>query len=383
MLCIILLAGAWLLSPGFTKSFKTAYQNKILLLLVSFYTFHVLSVFYSTNLNYAFFDLQVKLSFIFFPLILSAFVFSEEQIRRFKLFFVVGTLFGSLLCMGYVVNSYMQTNDIANTFFYTNYSRFLHPAYFTIYLNIAQLFLLEAFFTPPGKSKLYRAGLFITMLILWISITLLSSRTAYVVSIATVFAYLVVLFIQRKIQKKYLIFPLLLIVTVAAMQWVSVGFYNRYTQINEAIQSTPQESQTTPLHTEKNSTTTHYLIWQNVLGLVKQHPVFGVGIGDVHDELNKEYLKNNFQYGIEKDFNPHNQFLHTMVSLGSIGLILLLGLFILPVYITWENKEWVYLFFLAVVFLNCMTESVLERQAGIIFFAFFYSLFTMRNQQRV
>src|SRR4051812_770349 len=108
VICIILLVTAWLASPDFVKSFKKVDDNKILLILVSFYILHALSIFYSTNLNYAFFDLQVKLSFLLFPLILSAFVFSQEQINRFKLLFSAGTLLTTLLCLGYSVSSFIR-----------------------------------------------------------------------------------------------------------------------------------------------------------------------------------------------------------------------------------------------------------------------------------
>jgi O-antigen ligase len=102
-----------------------------------------------------------------------------------------------------------------------------------------------------------------------------------------------------------------------------------------------------------------------------------VGIGDIHDELNKEYSKNNFQFGIGKNFNPHNQYLHTGVSLGVIGILVLLLMLVFPFVYSMKHQEWIYALFILIIFLNSMTESILERQAGILFFSFFNSLFAV------
>jgi O-antigen ligase len=374
VICIALLTVAWLISPGFKNSFRNVYRNKILLLLVLFYDLHILSLLYSENLKYAFFDLEVKLSFLLFPFILSAFAFSDKDINRFKNYFIGGALLASMLCLIYSLKTFSSTHDVS-TLFYTSYSRFLHPAYFTIYLSVAQLFLLELFFTQSFRSKKYYAVTFIAMLVLWLSITLLSSRTAYVTSILITIAYMVILFSQKKINTSIIYFSLLLIITIAAMQLVSASFYNRYTPLQEVIQPVPQDLESIVATAAKNSTTTHYLIWENTIDMVKRHPLIGVGIGDIHDELNNQFIKNNYELGMQNNFNPHNQFLNAMVSLGIAGVIILLALFGIAGYLAWKSKEWIFFFFLAIIFLNCLTESVLERQAGVIFFSFFLSLF--------
>jgi len=259
----------------------------------------------------------------------------------------------------------------------------MHPAYFSIYLNLGILFLLERLFIRNADSG-YKCLEVLLIIFLFATISLLSSRTAIVTSFGSVIFYSGIKLFKRKSKKKDFAILAVIIASAVIMQVSAMHFFNRFTQVTQAIQQSASPVPDTPVEnhqatqSENNSTSAHYLIWKNAVGLIKQHLIFGVGIGDVHDELNKEFVKNNFKFGIEKDFNPHNQFLNTMVALGITGLILLLALFFLPAYVAWQQKNWICFFFLVIIFLNCLTESVLERQAGIIFFAFFFSLFAVQ-----
>ena len=79
---------------------------------------------------------------------------------------------------------------------------------------------------------------------------------------------------------------------------------------------------------------------------------------------------------IYHELNSHNQFITTIVSVGIIGLVLLLAYFIIPLVFWIINKKFdvVYFTFLLTVGLNAMFESLFETQKGIIFFCFFNSL---------
>jgi O-antigen ligase len=168
------------------------------------------------------------------------------------------------------------------------------------------------------------------------------------------------------------------------VQFLSLGKFNRFSQVSETIgQNAVQENEVQrdsivqPQHI--NSARTHYLIWQNAVSLMKKHLLFGVGAGDVHEELNKEFAKNGFEHGTESSFNAHNQFLNTGVALGFIGLLLFLAVVCYPAWLAFRSREWMYLLLLAVIFLNCLTESILERQAAILLFSFFYCLLAIRH----
>jgi O-antigen ligase len=385
VICTLLLAGCWLIHPHMKQSFHKATKNPALLLLISFYVLHLISVLYSSNLQYAFFDLQTKLSFVFFPLFVSAFTFEEKEVQRFKDFFVLGTIVGSLLCLFFAIDAYAESHNSAY-FFYEHYSQFMHPAYFTIYLNVAILFVAEDLFSENQAKKIKWIRLLI-ILFLFANISLLSSRTATVTAFFTCLAFLLMQLISNRRQKTSIV-SLAAVLAIALMfQLTSVKFFNRYTQVVEAIATptitpAPTTDSTAVPQGESNSTTIRIQIWKSAWSLFGKNLLTGVGAGDVHDELNKEYARNNFTRGPESAFNSHNQFLGTAVALGIIGLLVLIALLALPSLRAWQKKSWIYVLFIAIIALNSMTEAILERQAAILLFAFFFSLFAVSVYNR-
>jgi O-antigen ligase len=382
VICIVLLTIAWIVSPDFIESFQNVVRNKILLLLVSFYILHIISLLYSSNLSYAFFDLQVKLGFLLFPLILSAFSFSSDEIKRFKVAFIGGVFFASVVCLFYAFQSYYKEADV-DSFFYESYSHFLHPGYFTIYLSFAILLVADSMFNQPHFNKRCRWAELFLMIFLLGNISLLTSRTAWITSVIMLLIYFFILIYQKRIMNTQWVFIIAIVLSIVLLQLIPLNFYNRFTQVEETVNSivkpvTPQENSVIPVESnDESSSSVHLTLWKNAIKLICQHPLFGVGIGDIHDELNKEYSKNNFQFGIGKNFNPHNQYLHTGVSLGVIGILVLLLMLVFPFVYSMKHQEWIYALFILIIFLNSMTESILERQAGILFFSFFNSLFAV------
>lgn len=84
----------------------------------------------------------------------------------------------------------------------------------------------------------------------------------------------------------------------------------------------------------------------------------------------------NINVAINSDCNAHNQYSDTIIAVGIIGLILLLGFFALPIYLWIKNKTFDIVLFslLFITAFNCLFESIFERQMGIMFFVFFYLL---------
>ena len=103
--------------------------------------------------------------------------------------------------------------------------------------------------------------------------------------------------------------------------------------------------------------------------------MFGDGIGDVNTVLLKQYAKQELTVLSEKELNPHNQLLQTLVALGLLGGITLILTLIAPLVLAIKKSHFLYSFFILLILINLLTESILERQAGVIFYAFFNALF--------
>jgi hypothetical protein len=178
------------------------------------------------------------------------------------------------------------------------------------------------------------------------------------------------------------IFALLFLGSLFSIQMMTLSYQNRFKDVGKAMvheqDKRVQTIKEIPIDRNENSVSQHVKIWKSSLDLIAENPFFGVGTGDIKDQLSKSYEKNNFQIGVLLSYNSHNQFLNTWVALGIPGLISLLLIFYLGVRISIQKKDWVYFSFILIMILNCLTESVLEKQAGIFFFSAFNMMLYLR-----
>jgi O-antigen ligase len=115
-------------------------------------------------------------------------------------------------------------------------------------------------------------------------------------------------------------------------------------------------------------------VWKASMDLIKQNFWLGVGTGDSKDQLLETYKSNGMITEYKFQLNAHNQYLNTMVSLGVFGLLILLLCFLIPLYYAVKNKLIMLLGFTLIVSFNFLFESMLEAQAGVIFYVFFNTI---------
>lgn len=124
-----------------------------------------------------------------------------------------------------------------------------------------------------------------------------------------------------------------------------------------------------------HSLTMRLYFWKAAAHLIKKNYLFGVGTGDVQTELNKTYIDTQSPL-LEKWYKrPHNQFITITVALGILGLLIFLLSFIYPVI---NLKKYLHPLFWPYFLILCLSfvlEDTLETQAGLSFYAFFYTLF--------
>jgi O-antigen ligase len=100
---------------------------------------------------------------------------------------------------------------------------------------------------------------------------------------------------------------------------------------------------------------------------------FGTGIGRI--ELNKTYVSKGYISLKKKNTNTHNQYLQYLLDHGIIGFLFLFFLTIIMLIISLKERDYVYTIFIFLLIINFMTESILETQSGIVFFALFNTIF--------
>lgn len=109
----------------------------------------------------------------------------------------------------------------------------------------------------------------------------------------------------------------------------------------------------------------------------REHMVFGVGAGDLIDEMNRQY-RDYQDIEISRRL-PHNQWLWVAVSSGLFGLILFGAAMILPLWFMRKQMTWLFLVFLVILHSSMLTEATLESQIGVALYMTFYLITLLVN----
>ena len=115
--------------------------------------------------------------------------------------------------------------------------------------------------------------------------------------------------------------------------------------------------------------------------LIRKNPLFGIGTGNWKIKYGEAYQEMDSKLYPENQGPSHNQYLNYMVKFGSIGLIYIFLMLILPLFREGHRRNlFFWLFFIAISIAN-LADANLETHMGLSFFGFFYSLFLWHSPE--
>jgi len=371
-----LLVLLWIIEFDFRKKLKRLRERHNRLYLLSFaslYLFYLIGILYSSNLNYAVFDLEVKLSLLIFPIIFSTIkkeVFTVSNFEKILIVFIVGCFVGTVISLVDAFIIFSDNNQFSE-FYYIELSFFHHPGYFAMYLNFSIVIIINILL-KKGISKYNRKQtLLLILLIIYFSlfVIMLSSKAGimglFILFFITV-AHVIVI-------EKQFVAGLFLVVIIFGLFYAAFNIFPysllRIVEAKQVVENVENIE-----NNASDGSAGRILIWENSVEIIKRNFLVGVGTGDVKDCLIDKYKENNIKKALQLRSNAHNQFLQTFITLGIIGFLILSLSLILPAYYTFRHKHFLYLLFLIIVSINFLVESMLETQAGVVFYAFFNSI---------
>ena len=342
--------------------------------LALFFGAHLVGVLWSENQSFAWFDVQIKLSFLLFPLLfLVAKPFDKKQFEMI----LSGYLIGCVLAIIYggvnsAVNFISGENSYLN-FYESNISPTLHIGYFSMYMNFAIIILIhKLYFNSKSLFSLVNLGRIFLLLLFAVAIFLSTSRNGFLALIAVLLLIVVYSIVSRR---KWMFGTLLVLISWIALSSFLKDYKNSTSDFHGFKQVAVAVEKKEVRKAEWESSAVRLLVWQTAVEIIKENPLLGTGTGDIKDELVKRYKEKEYVYAYKRKYNAHNQFLQTAAALGIPTAILLLIMIISPLFYGWKRWHFLGLFLATIVGIACLTESVLEVQAGVIFYTFFASLF--------
>jgi O-antigen ligase len=364
----------WLVEGRFRK--KIQYLNSSVdrrkkLSFASLYLIYLIGLLYTTNFNGlegGLFDVQVKLSIVVFPLIFSTLPPGTlKKISRTSLsrFYLAGCLTAMMICFVLALIKHLNTGS-KHEFYYTFISIFLHPSYFSMYLNLAIVITLYYIFLDKSKSlKINSALLILFLLALVIFNILLSSKAGFIGMILIFSLFLIYMVFWKKMFLISTIFGVAAFITIYFFSIILPYNTMRMNTVKVVVKAEPP---TEP--TEGESSMERLIVWQSGWEIIKKNFVFGIGTGDVRNELVKKYREKGYTYAMDLRLNAHSQFIETFIALGLFGLIVLLLNIFIPMFFAFKNQDHIYFFFLILIAFNFLFESMLQTQAGTVFYGF-------------
>ncbi|TXD54233.1 hypothetical protein ES044_15795 [Polaribacter sp. IC066] len=390
----------------FSKNRIARKLNKDIWIFVLPYLLLLFSLTYSENLQSGIDSLIKMISFIIFPLIFyfNRDFFSKKQISRIIYVFVLSVFLIIIYQVIHVVLNYTFITDnitfqeIKANGFSTlteiseekvsqiklrRFRNFIikisntHTTYQGLWISFA-VFFLGSEFKKIKKNSLKIVNLFlIIVLIIWLYF--ISARMPLLALLIS--SSLTILFFSNfsnlKLAKLGLIFSVVVVATLCFKNPFSIRVKEYYNTGLTLLEKSSKAS-------EFNSSNVRNGIYYCDLKLVRENSIIGFGIGDIQDKLNSCY-KSNLESEIYNwhTYNTHNQYFFFWISSGIFGVLALLILIFTILQKSYKEKNKLLFFLLCLVSIVFLTESLLERSDGLIFFSFFMGLLFFNKKRDI
>ncbi|MDG1175076.1 MAG: O-antigen ligase family protein [Flavobacteriales bacterium] len=358
-------------------------QNQISWVFIAFFTLGLVSLLWTDNMAAGWKGIEIKFSFIafaiFLPLIFNVKSFNFSRVINVL---TISSLVYVALSFGRAIYIYSETGNFSTLLGSTLGFRmfqdapFVHPTYVSFYF--LTLILIWGKNLIEGGKELFTSSIIgkVSLLLAFFVFVFFSSSKAGLLGMGIVVVMLLALFAKR--EKKTIqaigFFVFFLIVMV-------VGIYN--TNLKLKFEQAYIELTDPNLQPDANlkSTGARIWIWKATNEIIKENPIHGVGLGDTRDELSTKYKKMGIKSLEGSDLDSHQQFLQTFATLGLLGFLSLSLIFIVIIMTGWKQKNFLLLGIGLIYLLFGLTESMLETQAGVVFFTFFVFFFASTNNR--
>jgi O-antigen ligase len=309
-----------------------------------------------------------RLSLLIFPILLFSPGYEiKKRIDLILKIFVAGIIAFIVFCFCYALyrsiifrdsiwsfNPYLPDQPWLNYFYGQLLSIDQHPSYISMYSLFGMFISLEFYSHKSLKDKVRLLWLSAAVF-LFISLYFLSSRASYLAVLIILPIYIWIKFKPRK-------FNLLAIVSLIAL----LGFASFFILKNQRVSIYFDKSLDPSILKDGR-----FEIWKSALKVFEKNPLFGAGIGDYYDDMDKEFKQLGFTTGYYKDFNAHNQYLEILCIAGVTGFLIFMTIFGLMIAFAIKDRNILYGVFIMMMLIFFSFESMLSRFAGNSFFALF------------
>jgi O-antigen ligase len=361
-----------LIQEARSKDRFAAFRKPSFWILSSLFLLTVSGLLYSSNLGAGFKTIEAQVGMLALPFIFSHRGISPLEVNKVKRAFII---FLVALCLAlefrvihivfaspYEFFGYLFHPD--NTYENLTGALMIQPVYLGVYIVLANIFCLSL--ASVAKSSATWAAYCAALVFNSFFLLQLAVRGPIIINTILVALYVCIIFYKkRRLLAGVAIVIGVLIGTGAVLSFTGFTRVRMEWFLNELSGK----------NLKTDNPTSRMLIWPCAFEVVKHHPVFGVGTGDSEDHLMGVYKERGLNELYESGLNAHNQYLTIAMRHGVLGLIFFLLNLGLQLYVFIRARMTEAILFSALILGFFVTENVLSRAHGVIFYAFFGSIF--------
>ncbi|AKD04454.1 O-antigen ligase family protein [Pontibacter korlensis] len=380
-IAVLMLALFWMLNGNVKEKYRLLSRNPSAISFFVLFVLYCIGVLYTENIQEGIKSLETKASLLVFPLILGSSTIKREHLYKTVLIFAFACVVLSMIALIYQTFVVIEKDDF-NYFFSDGlvsiYAK--QAVYFALYVATSILLLCHhLYFLPSETSAKQRLIIVVSILFLLLILFLLASRATQIVLFTILVTSVIVIGVKKG---RILHSSLLVAALIAFVIGLSLLFPQTLARFKSLTNISYEFSNTSDIYhfsgsyddNQWNGLNLRLAKWVCAVDVIKEHPIAGVGTGDVKEAMVQSYKNRKFVFAAQNRFDPHNQYLETAVSIGIAGLVVLLICYFLPLFNAIRYRSWLLITFLLLIISSSLTESILSRSQGATFSCFFLFL---------
>ena len=359
----------WIIEGNFKSKFNIIWSNNFLKMLVIFFIYMFLSLLWTTDLVFGL-D-YIRGYWILFTIFAISTSLKQEFILPSIYAFILGLGISVFISYGafFELFIYKTTNPADPCPFMTHMD-------YSVLLAFGSIVMFIIAFTKQ-KINWLLITLFLATLIMLFIVQGRTGQLAFFITIPILFLY------KYKVN----------ILTVVGISLITILlFISIYSNSDNFKYRVDQAYNNVKLVVENQnystSIGTRIAMWIVASDIVQENPIFGVGVGDHKDEMQKlgetVYKQSMPIITANKYAHFHNQFLQIIVQFGLIGMIIFLLMFYYLLTLKLDNKifDLVKISIVFIYLISFMGEPVLHKQTTEALFAIIASILIFMSTQK-
>lgn len=338
--------------------------------------------FFSNNSREAISSLSTKLPLLLFPAIVStSSIVDKKMIKQAGNLIIIAVSVSLAIAIGYALTDIYVTGvnkvQVGEAIYYKwqwygltrNFDNW-HPTYVAVGVNIALALLLYNLFNAENHLSIQKI-LTSTALFVFLTISLVLLNAM----IGLIGYFSVLVYSGLQLLKHIHVRPLhRLLLLLCSLVLALLFFFINPLQIKKLNDLKNGGFKITDVQGERNLLTMRMAKWDAYVAVIADHWLLGTTEGDIKDVRNRIYLEKGYNDLHHYGYNAHNQYVENFAMYGVAGFVLLLLMMLHPLVNAGYHPYYIpFIFIVAITFL---TESLLQRQQGILLYMFLYAFFT-------